>query len=203
MVVVTRGDKQRKTVEVEYDEDGNCAACVLARNKGPVSIEANKGKARTVMPRTSDLGRSPLPKPSAADYAKGVETRRFTMAARAVISKEAGEGPAKLLAEDAWKMNTEVLRELPGDSALVRSQVAELSAQTALAAYYRNEAIKAGLLTDRGMMLMERSMAHGVRSERLAVTSWALAKEAARLNKKGQKPVDYEALALEEAKKGR
>ena len=52
------------------------------------------------------------------------------------------------------------------------------------------------------MMLMERSMQHGARSERLAVTSWALSKEAARQNKKGQKPVDYERLALEEAKKG-
>ena len=166
-----------------------------------MSIEANKGKARTVMPRASDLGRSRVGKPSPEDYARGVETRKFTMAARAVIAKEVGEGPAKLLAEDAWKMNTEVLRELPADSALVRSQVAELSAQTALAAYYRNEAIRAGLLTERGMMLMERSMQHGARSERLAVTSWALSKEAARQNKKGQKPVDYERLALEEAEK--
>lgn len=174
----------------------------MARNTGAVSIEANKGKARTVMPRASDLGRAILPKPSPEAYQRAVETRKFTTAARAVISKEAGEGPAKLLAEDAWKMNTEVLRELPADTALVRSQVAELSAQTALAAYFRNEAIKAGLLTDRGLMLMERSMAHGVRSERLAVTSWALSKEAARQNKKGQKPVDYEALALAEAKKG-
>ena len=166
-----------------------------------MAIEQNKGKARTVMPRTAELGRAILPKPSPEAYARAAETRKFTTAARAVIAKEVGEGPAKLLAEDAWKMNTEVLRELPADSALVRSQVAELSAQTALAAYYRNEAIRAGLLTERGMMLMERSMQHGARSERLAVTSWALSKEAARQNKKGQKPVDYEALALEEAKK--
>lgn len=168
-----------------------------------MSIGESHGKKRTVLPRVSDINRAILPKPSPEAYARAAETRKFTIASRAVIAKEVGEGPAKLLAEDAWKLNTDVLRDLPSDSALVRSQVAEFSANTTLAAFYRNEAIKAGLLTDRGMMLMDRSMAHGVRSERLAVTSWALSKEAARQTKKGQKPVDYEALALEEAKKGR
>ena len=93
-----------------------------------MAIERNNGKPRTVLPRASDLGRNRVGTPSKEDYARGLETRKFTMAARAVIAKEVGEGPAKLLAEDAWKLNTEVLRELPADSALVRSQVAELSA---------------------------------------------------------------------------
>lgn len=187
----------------ECGGDGIDTPCTSARNLGAVSIEANKGKARTVMPRASDLGRKRVGEPSPADYARGLETRKFTMASRAVIAKEVGEGPAKLLAEDAWRTNTEVLRELPADSALVRATVAEFAAQTALAAYFRNEAIRAGLLTERGMQLINQSLQHGVRLERLAVTSWALSKEAARQTKKGQKPVDYEALALEEAKKGR
>ena len=168
-----------------------------------MSIEQSNGKARTVMPRASEMNRAILPKPSPEAYQRAAETRKFTTAARAVIAKEVGEGPAKLLAEDAWRTNTEVLRELPADSALVRATVAEFAAQTALAAYFRNEAIRAGLLTERGMQLINQSLQHGVRLERLAVTSWALSKEAARQTKKGQKPVDYEQMALEEAKKGR
>lgn len=175
-----------------------------------MNFEASHGKARTTMPRASDVGELPEP-PSptvgrtahghfAAGNKQSGEALGWARAQRKVLAVHVGDAAAKICARDAWSMYCALLREMPVKSAAVKSTLGLHSRHMALAAYYSTEASRAGLLTDRGIKLMAEATKHGERAERLLVTSFAAAKAGAKMAKAGRKPLDVYAAAEEETR---
>ena len=147
-------------------------------------IEQSHGKARPTLPRSSDLRNVETARNPAAGRGPG---GRFAAGNR--ISVHAGEKHAvsKLLglasdnpdvmtvARDARRLFAGFLRDLPHDGQSVRDLVARRARHAAVEAYYVTKAAIAGLDTPEGQALDDRAMKHGMRAERLAVTSLDIA----------------------------
>jgi hypothetical protein len=105
----------------------------------------------------------------------------------------------KTIAEDAWAMYVEVMREVADDGVLVRTRVAEMCRHQALETFWTHEAAKAGMLTPDGLRFADRAMKHGARAERLGVVAVELATKlaAGRRAKAGKRRTLADALVLQ------
>jgi len=159
-----------------------------------MTIEQSKGKARPTLPRASDL-QTPeaVRKPSAGRGEAGrfAAGNRIGIGARwkATLKKAlgtTGEGEAGIVAADAQRVMTHVLRALPSDAAPVRVLVGIHARHVALHAYYTAKAEAAGLDTPKGQELLQIADRQSQRAERTLVTAHDVARvhaEAERLAK--------------------
>ncbi len=80
------------------------------------------------------------------------------------------------VAEDAWRVLTATVRELPHDGPTVRGLAASLARHRALEAFWSARALAVGLDTPEGIAAQEHATKHGQRAERLAVTALDVAR---------------------------
>lgn len=164
-----------------------------------MTIEQSHGKARPTLPRSSDLPdlSGTVREPSANrddrgraaagnDLASGRGWKRATKRLMGPVDVEDPE--LALVVQDARRLFSELIRELPSDGPSVRGLVALRARHQALAAFYGVKAMEAGLLTEEGMKFDERATQHGFRAERLAVTSHDIAAKSAGKKKNDDEP---------------
>lgn len=144
-----------------------------------MSTEQSHGKARTVLPRSSDLtevetvrdpsdGRS-----TSGRFAPGnraAEGQRWKASVRRLLGKGASNETAAKVARQAWKLYLALLRELPSDGPSVRVLAALEGRHAALAAYFTDRAGELSFDTEAGLLALDQATKHGQRAERLAVT---------------------------------
>ena len=169
-----------------------------------MAIEQSHGKARTVLPRSSDLelvesAQSPTEGRAAGGrFAPGnnISTgNRWKAAVRKLLGRGAPDSDVDALARESWRIYLAVLRELPATGATVRTLAALQARHTVLAGHFTNRAADVGLETKEGAALDARAMAHGQRAERLAVTCSDLSSRLAKA-----KPPKNHILAMIEAR---
>lgn len=146
-----------------------------------MTIERSHGAARPTLPRASDLkepedtDRSPSVKRDAAGrFVSGnTEARagRFKRTLRRVLGDDAGQGEAGIVAGDARRIFTHVLRSLPSDAPPVRALVALHARHLALHGFYTAKAEAAGLDTEAGLALLAVADRQSQRAERVLVTA--------------------------------
>jgi len=144
-----------------------------------MSIERSHGKARPTLPRASDLPNDdPDRKPSGgrAEGGRFAAGNRIGIGARwkATLKKAlgtTGEGEAGIVAADAQRVMTHVLRALPSDAAPVRVLVGIHARHVALHAFYTAKAEAAGLDTEKGQKLLEIADRQSQRAERTLISA--------------------------------
>lgn len=145
-----------------------------------MTTEQSKGKARTVLPRSSDLepagtervrsqGRDAAGRAAAGN--RLAEGRRWKQTIKRIAGAGVGVGEVAIIAEDARRLFAALLLDLPTDGASVRQLVALQARHAALAAYWTARAEELGPSSEQGLAAEEQATKHGVRVERLAVTS--------------------------------
>jgi hypothetical protein len=159
-----------------------------------VSTEQSHGKARTVLPRSSDLtevetvrdpsdGRS-----TSGRFAPGnrvAEGQRWKASVRRLLGKGASNETAAQVARQAWKLYLALLRELPSDGPSVRVLAALEGRHAALAAFWTDRAGELGFESEAGLLALEQATKHGQRAERLAVTCLDIATKLKAKSAKG------------------
>lgn len=157
-----------------------------------MSTRTSHGKARTEMPRASELPVIETERdPSEGRDAGG----RFTSANpwapgakwRALIADGLGrdlEGNAGTLGKRAYRLFRAFLNDLPCDCASVRSLVAQRARAVALADAYAARGAELGLASEEGAAAFSEAQKWDARAERLAVTSLDVSTKLA--GKKGQ-----------------
>lgn len=148
-------------------------------------MERSHGKLRPALVRSSDLqtaesaanptaGRTPDGR-----FASGNRVsvgNRFKRTLRKVLGDRAGDGEVGVVASDARRVFSHVLRALPSDAAPVRALLAMHARHLALNAYYTAKAEAAGLDTPAGLKLLEVADRQSQRAERVLVTCHDLAR---------------------------
>jgi hypothetical protein len=152
-----------------------------------MSIRTSHGKARTELPRSSDL----KPPETDATPTQGRGTGgRFapgnSIASgnrwKAAIAESLGaalDGDAGKLGREAHRFYRAFLGDLPSDKASVRQLVASRALAAVLATHFARRAAEVGLDTDAGAEALKQAAVWDQRAERLAVTSWDLATKMA------------------------
>lgn len=147
-----------------------------------MTIEQSHGKARTVLPRSSDLATVPHAEPepnrqrSPDGRFAGGNGLALGRGAKAAVRRLLGRGAhvgdeaAASLARDAERLFSATLRELPSDGSTVRQLTGLFARHTALAGFWSAKASAAGLASPEGIEAADQATKHGVRAERLAVT---------------------------------
>lgn len=163
-----------------------------------MTIELSHGKARPTLPRSGDLqlvGAEGEPNRNRAEggrFAPGNDVGRGRGWKRAVakmIGREVADPIAAAVAEDAWRLFSAAIREMPSDGATVRGLIAMKARHDALAGFWTAQAVDLGLATAKGIEAQELATKHGVRAERLAVTALDIAtKLAAAERRRGYDP---------------
>lgn len=156
-----------------------------------MTIEQSHGKARTVLPRASDLQPvDPDAKPSegrdahghfAAGNRNGLAAR-FTHTIKKALGSKTSTGEALVVVRDARRVFSHLMRSMPSDSAPVRVLAAMHSRHTALHAFYTAKAEAAGLETPEGLKLLEVADRQSQRAERVLVTCIDVATKMAKKN---------------------
>jgi hypothetical protein len=150
-----------------------------------MTIEQSHGKARPTLPRASDLqpgqsvakpAESRTPDGRFASGNRASVAARFTHAIRKSLGSKAAKGEALVVARDARRVFSHVLRSLPSDAAPVRALLAVYSRHASLNAYYTLCAEAAGLDTTAGLKLLEVADRQSQRAERTLVTVHDLAR---------------------------
>jgi hypothetical protein len=160
-----------------------------------MSIEKSHGKARPTLPRSSDL----QPVGTVGDRHRGrdergrvttgntlARDRGWRASIRKLLGRETTDPIATVVAEDAWRIFSATIRELPSDGATVRGLVAAGARHQALAAFWNAQAIERGLATDEGVAAQEQATKHDTRAERLAVTALDIATRLANADAKSK-----------------
>lgn len=157
-------------------------------------IEMSHGKARSVLPRASDLPRLDSPsgkteaKPKAARgpdgrFAAGNGTARgarFVHTIRKCLGMKEAPWEALTVARDARRVFSHLMSSLPCDAAPVRALAVIHARHVALNAYYTTKAEQAGLDTDRGLKLLDVADRQSQRAERVLVTCLDVAQKMAK-----------------------
>jgi hypothetical protein len=143
-------------------------------------METSKGKMRPSLPRSGDL-----PTVSDADRERAGERsadgrfrtgnvigrgRGWKRAIAKQLGRQVDDPIAQVVADDAWRVFSAALRELPSDGPMVRGLAALMARHQALAAFWTAQAATVGLTSDAGIAAQEQATKHGQRAERLAVT---------------------------------
>lgn len=144
-----------------------------------MTIEHSHGKARTTLPRSSDLSEDTARDPSdgraeAGRFAPGnriAQGQRWKASVRKMLGKGASSEQAASIAREAWRMYLALLRGMPSDGPSVRLLVALQARHAVIAAHFTDRATELGLDTEAGASALEVASKHGQRVERLAVTS--------------------------------
>ncbi|MGA2450835.1 MAG: hypothetical protein ABTD50_19395 [Polyangiaceae bacterium] len=142
-----------------------------------------KGKARTESPRLKDLPTSiTVALPSDGRGAHGEFGPGNGAAIGRGVKQLCREGLEGLtsgvddgLARDALTMYRALVRSLPSDGPGVRQLVASQARHAVMATTYANAAAGVGLASPEGVKLAEKSRAHDLVAQRLAVTAFDLA----------------------------
>jgi hypothetical protein len=159
-----------------------------------MTIERTRGKARPTMPRSSDLkpvgavAERPESRDSQGRFAAGNAGGRGRGWKRA-IARMLGhdlsnlENVATAVAEDAWRLFSVSIREMPQDGPNVRALIARKARHEALEGYWTAKAL-AALGTPEGDTAEAKATQHGVRAERLTVTALDVARALAAVRPK-------------------
>lgn len=151
-----------------------------------MTIEKSHGKARPNLVRASDLSPSEPPeaKPPVARTPDGrfaVGNRaavdsRFTHAIRKSLGDKADTGEAGIVARDARRVFSNVIKTLSSDAAPVRALLMIYARHQALNAYYTLLAAAKGLDTPEGQKSQDMADRQSQRAERVLVTCHDLAR---------------------------
>lgn len=159
-----------------------------------MTIERSHGKARPTLPRSSDLaevaadGDRPVNRDGAGRFAPGNVVGRgkgWKRACAKMLGRHDTDPVAQAVSDDAWKLFSAAIREMPSDGATVRSLVAIKARHEALMAFWCTEAARVGLATPEGIAAQDQATKHGMRAERLAVSAIDIATRLARSKAKG------------------
>ena len=162
-------------------------------------FERSHGKARPTLVRASDLqptDSAPIPtdgRTADGRFASGNRVsvgNRFKRTLRKVLGDRADNGEAGIVAADARRVFSHVLRSLPSDAAPVRALLAVHARHLALHAFYTTKAAAAGLDTEEGLKLLEVADRQSQRAERVLVTVHDLARVHAEAAHARRAPVD-------------
>jgi hypothetical protein len=148
-------------------------------------IERSHGKARPSLVRASDL--TPVESAESPSDGRTVDGRfargnrasvgnRFKRALRKVLGDRAGSGEVGVVAADARRVFSHILRSLPSDAAPVRALLALHARHLALHAFYTTKAEALGLDTPGGLKMLEVADRQSQRAERVLVTVHDLAR---------------------------
>lgn len=144
-----------------------------------MTIEQSHGKARTILPRASDLRSveaNEKPKESRENhgrFGKGNTAglgARFVHTIRKCLGTKGGEGDSMIVARDARRVFSHLMRSMPSDAPPVRVLAVIHARHVALHGYYTSLAEQAGLDTDKGLKLLEVADRQSQRAERVLVT---------------------------------
>jgi len=179
-----------------------------------MSTEQNKGKARTTLPRSSDLKPvESVPSPtegrvSGGRFAPGNGISRENRARhhiRRLLGPAANDKSIAEIQSASLSLYSSLMRSLPCQAVPVRSLVALQARHTALCAYWTEWAVNVGLDSEQGIAALERASKDGARAERLAVTSLdiatRLAKAAPRRGPTTIEIINRQAAAMQAAEK--
>ncbi len=165
-----------------------------------MTIEQSHGKARTVLPRSSDLEPvNSVTNPSegrtaAGRFAPGNEHSRDNRArhhVRRLLGPAANDATIAGIQSASLSLYSSLMRSMPCQAVQVRSLVALQARHTALCAYWTEYAVKVGLDSESGIAALERASRDGQRAERLAVTSLDVASKLAKTApKRGKSIID-------------
>lgn len=154
-------------------------------------IERSHGKARPMLPRSSDQtpgaertdrercedrdarGRVQLGNQLAVGRGWKYSIKRTLTRAGATTEE------AERVIADTTIVYASIVRDLSYTGPLVRMNAAGAAREFALAGYYDAKALEAGLMTDLGQKLSTKASQHRQRCERMTVTTRDLAKAAA------------------------
>lgn len=145
-----------------------------------MTIEVSHGKARPTLPRSGDLAAVVDADPERAGSRDGLgrfssgnvvgRGRGWKRAIASMLGRAAADPIAQRVADDAWRVYAQSLRELPSDGAIVRGLAASRARHVALEGFWSARAVSLGLSGDDGLAAQEVATRHGQRAERLAVT---------------------------------
>lgn len=144
-----------------------------------MALERSHGKLRPALVRASDL--QPVESGGSRSDARDRHGRfapgnrasvgnRFKRTLRKVLGDQADAGEAGVVAADARRVFSHVLRALPSDAAPVRGLLAMHARHLALHAYFTTKAAAAGLDTEAGLKLLAVADRQSQRAERVLVT---------------------------------
>lgn len=152
-------------------------------------IEQSHGKARPVLPRSSDLRPVEAEEKPSADraphghFAAGNRLglgARFTHTIKKALGAKAASGEALVVARDARRVFSHILGSLPSDAPPVRVLAVLHARHVALNAYFTTKAEAAGLETEEGQKLLEVADRQSQRAERVLVTCLDVATKLAK-----------------------
>jgi hypothetical protein len=147
-----------------------------------MTIERSHEKARPTLPRASDLA---LAEGTVAErHRNHDEGGRFAARNQAAANRAWRRSLKKLIArdepisddivrtvlEDAWRIFTATLRELPNDGPTVRGLALRKARHEALEGFWTAKAAALGLTSPEALACEDRATKHGQRAERVAVT---------------------------------
>jgi hypothetical protein len=150
-----------------------------------MTFERSHGKVRPTLPRASDLTPVESSTNPTADRDAGGRFKpgnqvsvgnRFKRTLRKVLGDKASSGEAGIVAADARRVFSHILRSLPSDAAPVRALLAVHARHLAMHAYYAARAAAAGLDTEAGLAFLEVADRQSQRAERVLVTVHDLAR---------------------------
>jgi hypothetical protein len=166
-----------------------------------MSIEKNGSIARPRLPRASDLREVPAAgerrpqRDATGRFLAGnglAYGRRWKAAIKHALGSRATEGEAGKVAADAWFIFAAVIATLPSDAAPVRSLAALHARHVALASFYTEAAARAGLDSDRGLVLQAEAARQSARAERTLVTALDVATRLASAAPAAELPEPWE-----------
>jgi hypothetical protein len=158
-----------------------------------VTLERSHGKLRPALVRASDLEavaaaeKPPTGRTAGGHFAAGNRIgigARWKRTVRKALGDSAAPGETGIVASDARRVFSHVLRSLASDAAPVRALLALYARHQALHAYYTAKAEAAGLDSDEGLALLAVADRQSQRAERVLVTVHDLARVHADLARK-------------------
>lgn len=154
-----------------------------------MTTERSHGKARTTLPRSSDLKAvDSVPAPTegrtaGGRFAPGNGISRDNAArhhVRRLLGPAANDKTISEIQSASQSLYSSLMRSMPCQAVQVRSLVALQARHTALCAYWTEYAVRVGLDSEDGIAALERASKDGARAERLAVTSLDVATKLAK-----------------------
>ena len=151
-------------------------------------MEHSKGKMRPSLTRASDLqpskaeAKPPQGRTAGGHFAAGNRLgigARWKATLKKALGNSATAGEGGIVASDAARVMSHVLRTLPSDAAPVRVVVAIHARHVALNAFFTAKAEAAGLDTPEGLKLLDVADRQSQRAERTLVTALDVARACA------------------------
>lgn len=158
-----------------------------------MTTEKSHGKARTVLPRSSDLTTDPPgterdPSEGRDDKGRAAPGNQLALGRgwksairRSLVRAGASDDVARGVIATTMTVYQAILRDFPVSASgpLVRMNAAGAAREFALAQFFDDRALACGLMTEAGIALAARASHHRQRSERMTVTTRDLARASA------------------------